>query len=66
MYENGLGTLQDFILAHIWFNIAAASGEKTAAACRDRLAQEMTLSDVSQAQRRARIWLETDFAKCEL
>jgi hypothetical protein len=58
MYRDGLGVPQDYVAAHMWFNLAAraefwrfqAGGE------RDRLAAKMTNEQINEAQRLARKW----------
>ena len=60
MYANGEGVPHDNIEAHMWLNLAAsrssgADRERTVAA-RDRVAERMTPTDLSEAQRRAREW----------
>jgi TPR repeat protein len=54
MYEYGQGVPQDYIRAHIWYNIAASSGDKNASKNRDILAKRMTLSQLETAQKLAR------------
>ena len=60
MYQNGEGTPQDFVEAHVWFNLGASrlSGENRDGAVRNRddVAGRMTAEQVSEAQRRAREW----------
>lgn len=56
MYEKGFGVPADFVLAHMWFNLARAQG---LAAARDRmeaLETKMTGEQIAEAQRRARQW----------
>ena len=59
----GSGVLQDFVEAHKWLNLAAArlTGEpaRKAAAMRDALGAKMTPEQVSEAQARARAWIES-------
>ncbi len=60
MYERGRGVPQDFIQAHMWFNLAASrsSGETRdkSAEIRDFLAARMTPDQIAEAQRLAREW----------
>ncbi len=58
MYLVGWGVRQDDVMAHMWYDLAAAAGDKDAPEFRDRLAREMTPADISMAQQRAREWLE--------
>lgn len=56
LYATGLGVLQDYILAHMWFNLAASRGEVEALEQRDALAAKMTPQQVAEAQERASVW----------
>lgn len=64
MYANGQGVPQDFVTAHMCFNIAAANGDEEARASRDNTADRMTAEAISEAQRRARACLESDYRDC--
>lgn len=56
LYAAGNGVLQDFVQAHLWYNLAAAGGNGRAAEARDELARRMTPTQVAEAQRQARAW----------
>ena len=56
MYTAGQGTLQDFVRAHMWFNLAASAGAPEAAAAREAIAQRMTPDQIAEAQRLAAVW----------
>jgi len=57
MYERGQGVLKDYVLAHMWFNLAAATGGAPYAATqRDTLTAKMTQAQIAEAQRLAREW----------
>ena len=56
LYVQGLGAPQDYVLAHMWFNLAASRGEMAALKERDDLAAKMTPQQVAAAQERAREW----------
>ena len=56
LYRQGLGVLQNYVVAHKWFNIAASRGEAEAATERDALATKMTPQQVAEAQERAAGW----------
>ena len=58
MYAEGTGVPQDYIQAHMWFNLSAAQGDESGRKNRDMLAEQMTPADISKAQRLAREWLE--------
>ena len=47
----------DFIEAHKWFNLAALMGSSPAKAYRDEIKAEMSVEDLTIAQRAARGWL---------
>jgi uncharacterized protein len=56
-YCIGHGVMQNNIAAHKWFNIAAIKGSDKARSYRLELSQEMTASEISEAQRQARQFL---------
>jgi TPR repeat protein len=49
-------SVQDYVEAHKWFNLAAAGGNLNAAGNRDWLAKKMTPDQLAEAQRLAREW----------
>ena len=57
-YYNGKGVLQDYARAHMWFILAAAQGDELARETRDLVAERMTPTDISKAQKLAREWME--------
>ena len=56
LYLQGLGAPQDYVLAHMWFNLSASRGEMAALKERDALTAKMTPSERAEAQKRAREW----------
>ena len=55
MYANGRGVPQDYVSAHMWLNLAAATGLERASQERDALAAEkMTPEQIAEAQTGAR------------
>lgn len=63
MLEHGFKVAQDYVRAHMWYNLAAAThtDEKLregSARNRDRLAKRMTPEQIAEAQELAREWLE--------
>lgn len=62
-YEDGVGIPQDLNSAHMWFNIAC-SRAFSFCSDRDRVADNMTPSDVAESQKRARICVQSDFEDC--
>jgi hypothetical protein len=49
----------DLVVAHKWFNLAAARGNPSALSHRIELAREMSMDQVAEAQKLAREWLQT-------
>jgi uncharacterized protein len=60
MYSRGEGVPQDFVQAHMWFNLAAAQGPPVLSTMaqkhRDEIAEKMTPAQIAEAQRLAREW----------
>jgi TPR repeat protein len=65
MYGFGFGVPQDYVTAHMWFNVAAANGVEKAVSGRDSFAAMMTQTDVSEAQRRAKVCMASDYQDCD-
>ena len=59
IYSTGNNGSVDMIQAHMWFNLAAARGSEPAKECRRELADQMSPTEVAQAQKLAREWLST-------
>lgn len=55
---NGTGIALDYVMAHKWLNVAAASGVSAAAEQRDLIAQLMTPEQVAEAQTAARTFFD--------
>ena len=63
MYDTGRGVLQDYVIAHKWYNLAASHYARweadigaSAARSRDRLTTRMTPAQIADAQKMAREW----------
>ena len=56
IYVEGKGVPQDYVLAHMWFNLSAAQGDEKAVEHRDIVAGKMTPDQLAEAQRLAREW----------
>ena len=56
LYEMGLGASQNYILAHMRFNLAASRGELEALVERDALAAKLTPAERAEAQKLAASW----------
>ncbi len=59
MYTTGAGVPLDYVVAHKWLNIAAASGHEGAAETRSLINDLMTPDQIAQAQTEARVFFET-------
>jgi len=59
LYATGRDVAADLVVAHKWFNLAAARGNEDARSYRVELAREMSADQVAEAQRLAREWLQT-------
>jgi TPR repeat protein len=58
MYASGEGVVQDYVMAHMYFNIAGASGDKYAIKGRDIIEKNMTPSQIAEAQKLAGEWMK--------
>jgi TPR repeat protein len=56
MYFIGRGVPQDYVITHMWYNLAAAKLDINSADMRDFLTETMTPAQVAEAQRLAREW----------
>jgi len=54
LYETGRGVPQDFILAHMWYTLAAASGDASLESNRDASAVRLSAEDIAKAEALAR------------
>jgi hypothetical protein len=64
MYVLGQGVIQDYAMAHMWFNIGATNGDELGGTNRDIIAEEMTSEDISKAQAMARKCMESNYKEC--
>ena len=64
MYKEGIGVTQDYVLAHMWYNIASSLGEERGKYAREAVAEMMSHSDISAAQRLARECLDKSYKGC--
>lgn len=49
-YEAGVGMARDYVLAYLWYAMAADSGDALAADARDRLAARMSAEQIADAR----------------
>ena len=64
MYDNGEGVPEDDVMAYLWLNLAAAQGYESAKKNKDLLKEEMTSSQIANAQRLSRECLANDYKDC--
>jgi hypothetical protein len=55
VYDNGWGVAQNYVIAYMWFSLAAAMGDSDAARSRDSDAEKLTPAQIAKAQRLAAI-----------
>ena len=62
----GLGKIvpQDYARSYMWFSIAAANGKKVAARLRTRVADILTVEELSEAKKLARKCMESNYKEC--
>ncbi len=60
MVESGRGITQDHIEAHKWFNIAEVNGNSSATDARRLIESLMTTEQITEAQKRASVWMKTN------
>jgi TPR repeat protein len=53
LYESGLGVPRDPVVAHVWYLLAAASGDAVLVANRDRSARQLLPDQIASAERLA-------------
>ena len=64
MYANGQGVLQDYVMAHMWTNIASANGDWFAAKMRYAVATMLTGEQIAEATKMASECIVSDYQNC--
>jgi len=64
MYRFGSGVLQNNVVAHMWFNIANANGNKLGGEYRDTISASMSLEAIEKAQTLARECMASGYQNC--
>ena len=59
MYVNGQGVPQDYVSAHMWWNLSGSNGHKDAVKERNIVEKKMSPSQIEKAQELARNWKPT-------
>ena len=65
MYRKGEGVIQDYVRAHMWYNLSAAGGNADVAKDRDLVAAKMTTQQIAEAQKLARECQASNFKHCD-
>lgn len=65
IYWDGRGVAKDYVASYMWFNIASTNGSKSAEMSGSRIAASLSSPDISEAERRARACLESNYRNCE-
>ena len=58
LHADGLGVLQDDVLAYKWFSLGAMQGDEPSRKARDLVSKRLTPIQVAEARRLAQAWLE--------
>ena len=56
LYDKGKGVPQDYVLAHMWWNIAGSNGDKNAVTSKNTVEKDMTPQQIEKVQEMARNW----------
>ena len=64
MYDNGQGVPQDYVRAHMWYNLSASTGDEDAATSRNLVGILMTPSQIEEAQKLARECAAQNYQGC--
>ena len=56
MYANGQGVPQDYVSAHMWWNLSGSNGHKSAVKNRNIVEKKMSKQQKGKAQELARYW----------
>lgn len=63
-YFRGEGVIQDYVSAHMWFNIAASLGLDLAQAEREKVTEKMTREELADARKLARQCVKRSYQNC--
>jgi len=59
MYLEGRGVPQDYVSAHMWFNLSGSDGFQIAETRRNMVEKKMTKQQIERAKELARNWKPT-------
>lgn len=63
-YETRKGVAQDYILVHVWSNLAEHNGSEEGRWARDRVATKLTSGNIATAQKLARECIRKEYKGC--
>ena len=64
LYAQGHGVEQDYVRAHMWFNISSASGDMLAGNNRDGVVLKLTKLELKEAWRLAKSCVQSRLKEC--
>jgi len=64
LYETGQGVLQDYVIAHMWYNIATSNGAEKAGRMRDGLAMGLNENQLLEARELASQCKTSGYTDC--
>ena len=64
MYENGNGVPKVPVMAHMWYNLAAANGFDGADDARDEMAESISIASIKEAQAMADECMNSGYKNC--
>ena len=64
MYRKGEGVPQDYVYAHMWWNVVASNGDENGGKVRDLVAKKMTATQIEKAQELARECVRKEYKGC--
>ena len=64
IYGEGISVIKNYVIAHMWFNIATSNGYEDAKKTRDLIAGQMTTEQIAKAQKLARECVKKNYKDC--
>tara|TARA_Y100001936_G_C16090453_1_gene685673 strand:- start:871 stop:1188 length:318 start_codon:yes stop_codon:yes gene_type:complete len=63
--QGGNGVKQNYIRAHMWFDLSDRNGNKDGGIARDLITKDMTPIEIAEAQKKARECIKKDYKGCD-
>ena len=63
-YKSGIGTPENIVKAHMWFNLSAFNGHAGGAEIRDMLSKRMAPKQINDAQSQAEVCISKKYRSC--